>query len=908
MTTSGNDETDGSGDGSRDGSREVVRHPTAAVPWRDRRRGRWATRLLVASGCVLLALSTAGWWLSTRVLDDAGFADVVAQASQRPAVRDYVADQATLRLAKSSNFVTAARPVVTDALSAAIATPPVEEAIRDFARHAHSQILHVNGVGRANISAQQAAVTIRSALQAINPALAKKLPDNVLRATVTVSQSDAVDVLLRTGSWVDDLYLPIGVLGAALLALAVWRARDRIHAVRFIGMTGATMGALLIGFGAATPLLADAASTNDPGRGDAVAAFVDVLLGRLVGAGKVFVLVGLVLVFAPGRDGGDLLGRARRARQWVTERRGVARWQLAAGAAAVVLAALVLTEPRQLLTALLVTLAVLILYVGVVWLLRGARVLSPGVETPSFHKRELLGVAAAMVAGFVLTSTVAVGLVADATTTPRANPFTGGCNGAIELCEQPLNYVVWPASHNAMSSSAYDFFGAEHTISIPEQLNSGIRFLMLDVYYGHDEDGLVRTNLAGGISRKLLAQEQGPDAVQELDRLGALTGVADTSAKDQQLYFCHDYCELGAVKAVDVLRQIRDWLDQNLNDSLVLDFEDYVKPNDLRKALAEAGLLDRVYIPAHRNSPWPTLGSLITPESGQTQRKRRVVVMSEKHGYEYPWLLPTYGVAEESPYTFTSIGQFNCNAKRGGNDKSFLIVNHWLRPDGPPDPQAAATVNSEKVLTARMQQCIVKRQRLPNVLAVDFTAVGDLYKTVNRFNAAVAKVSGVTAFTSNILRANNFTADEVHRLPAISTEDARALLGPIAGEIPMPADIAAAEAAQPLPPDAADETVIAGKQAAGKKAAAKKNAAAKKKAANAKHRQQSSKKHKKSTTTTTKVNDASDTTVAATTTTTTTTTTTEPAPPTEAPPRTEPDTNGDGVPDPTTTTDPSDAP
>ena len=68
-------------------------------------------------------------------------------------------------------------------------------------------------------------------------------------------------------------------------------------------------------------------------------------------------------------------------------------------------------------------------------------------------------------------------------------------------------------------------------------------------------------------------------------------------------------------------------------------------------------------------------------------------------------------------------------------------MNHWLRPDGPPDPVAAGKVNSQKTLTARLQDCIATRGQLPNAVAVDFTAVGDLYKTVNRFNAAIARQS-----------------------------------------------------------------------------------------------------------------------------------------------------------------------
>ena len=106
-----------------------------------------------------------------------------------------------------------------------------------------------------------------------------------------------------------------------------------------------------------------------------------------------------------------------------------------------------------------------------------------------------------------------------------ANPRTSGCNGYIELCLQPIDQVVWPASHNAMSSSAYNFLGAEHTITIPEQLNAGARFLMLDAYYGYDDNGIVRTNLAGGVDRKKLEKERGPDAVRR-----AATGSARSPA------------------------------------------------------------------------------------------------------------------------------------------------------------------------------------------------------------------------------------------------------------------------------------------------------------------------------------------------------------------------------------------
>src|SRR5690242_6056282 len=162
------------------GDDEVVR-PISAQ--RERRMGRGMVRLLAVLGVLLMVLGSLGWWLSTRVLDADGFGDVAAKASQRREVRDYIADQATLRLARVSNFVSAARPVVTEAVSAAIATPLVKESVHDFIARAHTQIFRATAVRRVNVDSAQAAVSVRTALETINPALAKKLPPDILDAT-----------------------------------------------------------------------------------------------------------------------------------------------------------------------------------------------------------------------------------------------------------------------------------------------------------------------------------------------------------------------------------------------------------------------------------------------------------------------------------------------------------------------------------------------------------------------------------------------------------------------------------------------------------------------------------------------------------------------------------------------------
>ncbi|HEX5588138.1 MAG TPA: hypothetical protein VFZ17_12580 [Acidimicrobiia bacterium] len=758
--------------------------------------GRGAVRALAILGVLLIALSAIGWWLSTRVLDANGFADVVTKSSQREEVRDYIADQATLRLAKSSNFVSAARPVVADAISEAITAAPVQEAVYDFAAGAHDQIFRISTSSRANVSSAQAAVTVRAALDAINPALSKKLPANVLDATTTISQNTTVDRLFRATKWIRALYIPVLLIGIAVLAFTLARARDRVHAIRAVGVILAVAGALLLGVGAATPVFAAAAATNDPGRGEAVAQFIDVLVGRLVGAGRGMLVVGLAIALAPGHDGGDLRDRADRVRAWFAARRLSPRWRFAGGLSLALVAVLALMVPSRLFELALYVAAILLLYVGIVVCLRASGVLVTDHTIKRLHKREVALVFAALVAGALVTSSGAVSLVAASTEEAKANPSNQGCNGYIELCAQSVDQIVWPGSHNAMSSAAYDFFGAEHTISVAEQLNAGVRFLMLDAYYGYDDHGLVRTNLAGGANRAALAAEQGPNAVRELDRLGALTGTADTSGEKKDVYFCHDFCELGAVPSAQVLGEIRDFLDRNLTDVVIIDVEDYVTPKDFRQALIDADLLDRVWTPK-TPGVWPSLHELVVPKKKQAeQNEQRLIVMFEKQPSKYRWLLNTYQVSEETPYNFKTVDSFSCDPYRGKTGKSLFIVNHWINPGGLPDPVRAGKTNSAATLTRRSQACIAERNKLPNTFAVNFTVSGDLFSTVNKLNAAVARQTGVTAridetidcarASGTLTRTQRKDINALKRLPRIGEKKARALLGPLADSLAPP--------------------------------------------------------------------------------------------------------------------------
>ena len=199
---------------------------------------------------------------------------------------------------------------------------------------------------------------------------------------------------------------------------------------------------------------AEAAATNDPGRGEAVAQFIDVLVGRLVGAGKGMIVVGIVLALAPGHDGGDLRHRGhacgRGSRR--TARAGAggspAVWRSPYSALARPDAPrrrrLRVRRGRRAAGAL-----------------RRRRRVPAGVRRARHRPHDQ---AAPQARGRAGARRHDRGIHVDGDgrgrgrrrrtpTTPQANPTDQGCNGYIELCAIAVNQIVWPASHNAMSSS-----------------------------------------------------------------------------------------------------------------------------------------------------------------------------------------------------------------------------------------------------------------------------------------------------------------------------------------------------------------------------------------------------------------------------------------------------------------------
>ena len=250
------------------------------------------------------------------------------------------------------------------------------------------------------------------------------------------------------------------------------------------------------------------------------------------------------------------------------------------------------------------------------------------------------------------------------------------CNGHAELCARPLDQVVFPATHNSMSSAADDWQLPNQPDGIRAQLDAGIRGMLLDTYLWKGE-----------------------------------------------YYFCHAYCELGATPMSEGLGDIRDFLAENPEEVIVIIFQDDISGEQTQEAFEEAGLDSEVY--TWTLGAWPTLGELVA-------NKQRLLVTAEFGGPPPAWYQPAWELFSDTPYSFSSTEEFSCELNRGALENPLFLLNHWVE-DPFPSEELSAQANAYDMLMSRAEDCRVQRQ-LPNLVAVDMYRTGDLFAVVEALN------------------------------------------------------------------------------------------------------------------------------------------------------------------------------
>jgi hypothetical protein len=671
-----------------------------------------ASRLLAGGSVLLVVVALVLTYAGRAVLRSGPFADRAAAALRDPAVQQDVADRLTAAVVSGgAGELAPVRPLVRALAGAIVANDAFNSLFRRAVREAHHAVVD-NGGGAAFVNVADAAVLLQAALSRLAPDAAKTVRAERVVELLTVRPGSAALEAIRVAKAV---YLAAWAFAGVAIALAagsLWLAADRAAAARRLAL-GVALGGLAIValYLVGSAIVRQAAPT---GRGAAAAALWRALLGGL--RTEALLMVGAAAIVAATAGAPTRAGLVQAANR----PRGAIAWSLLAVAAGAAIA----LEPVPALTVATVAVGALLVAMGVAGVMRR---LLPRVARPRLRRPALAAVAAVALAGAV--ALVATG---DADEAPAAAPLA--CDGHAALCGRRLNEVSFAATHNSFASvTLKDFLFGQQDGTIADQLRFGVRGFLIDTYYGYETGQRVTTDLASLPKRDLAVRELGAPAVEAAERLRARLGSKPRGSRD--IYLCHGFCELGAVSLSSALADLRSFLVENPGEvAIVVNQDEGVAPADLASAFDRAGLLDMVYRgPLDR---FPTLREMV--DSGQ-----RLVVLAENDAGSIPGYRLAYQQAlQETPFRFTSPAELTsaeslaagCRANRGPTSAPLFLLNNWIDTTPVPRPSNAELVNAHATLLRRARTCMRIRDRLPNLIAVDFYRRGDVLGVVDDLN------------------------------------------------------------------------------------------------------------------------------------------------------------------------------
>ena len=254
------------------------------------------------------------------------------------------------------------------------------------------------------------------------------------------------------------------------------------------------------------------------------------------------------------------------------------------------------------------------------------------------------------------------------------------CNGDAALCWLPFDELVLPGTHNSMSNAADGWIAPNQQFGLARQLDDGIRGMLLD-----------------------------------------------SKEFEGDLYLCHGDCYRGSILLSEALTIITDFLVQHPGEVLAIIFQDSISPEQTEQAFAEAGLDALVYT-HEEGAAWPLVGELVAADT-------RLLVSAEFTGPPPAWYHHAWDLFQDTHYAFTGVDVIHCDPNRGNPDNPLFLMNHWVDGFlGLPLEMDAEVANQSEVLLEQVDRCFEERGVMPNLVAVDFYAVGDLFEVVDQLN------------------------------------------------------------------------------------------------------------------------------------------------------------------------------
>ena len=208
----------------------------------------------------------------------------------------------------------------------------------------------------------------------------------------------------------------------------------------------------------------------------------------------------------------------------------------------------------------------------------------------------------------------------------------------------------------------------------------------------------MRTDFAGEArDRNRVAASMPPEVLQAAQRVAGRIGAGDLEGGERDVWLCHNVCELGATKMVDVLTEFRDFLNENRGEVIVLFLEPYVPPREIERVFREAGLL-RYLMTLERDEPLPTVGELVR------ENKRVMVITENDADGDPPWYMNGFAWVQDTPLGAQKIKQLSCARNRGTPDSQILMLNHWADVF-PPRSTPNKAFQTEREILRRAREC-----------------------------------------------------------------------------------------------------------------------------------------------------------------------------------------------------------
>lgn len=257
------------------------------------------------------------------------------------------------------------------------------------------------------------------------------------------------------------------------------------------------------------------------------------------------------------------------------------------------------------------------------------------------------------------------------------------CNGHEELCGKHYNEVAYLTTHNAYNAEEDGFNLPNHTYGLTQQLNDGVRALMLDVY---DEGGVATVY--------------------------------------------HGFTWLGTTTLESNFNEIKAFLDANPNEVVTLLFETYIPANLMDTVLTQTGLKPLLHV-QELGEPWPTLQEMIN--SG-----KRLVFFSDHNNAQLgqDWYHYMWSYAVETDFDNNALSDFSCDFNRGSANNDLFILNHFATDPnlGTGRTDLSEAANGFSYFYNRALQCWNENGKFPNFPTVDFYELGNTLEVVDSLN------------------------------------------------------------------------------------------------------------------------------------------------------------------------------